>query len=169
MIKCLAHVCFHARDLDVSIAFYRDKLGLKEAFPFLKPDGRRFGVYLHAGGRNFIEIFEAAKAGVAQPLAPTQERPSGAALSGVAQPPSAESSVGAQAGAPVPHETYRHLCLEVEDIQGTVKAFRAKGVEVTDVVMGSDHSWQAWLADPDGNKIELHEYTRESKQTPHLR
>ncbi len=133
MIKCLAHVCFHARNLDASIAFYRDKLGLKEAFPFLKPDGRRFGVYLHAGERNFIELFEGKPA------------------------------------APAEGQSYRHCCLEVEDIQGTVKAFRARGVEVTDVTMGSDHSWQAWLTDPDGNRIELHEYTPESNQAPHLR
>jgi catechol 2,3-dioxygenase-like lactoylglutathione lyase family enzyme len=128
VIKGLAHACFHARDLEGTIAFYRDKLGLKEAFPFKKPDGRRFGVYLHVGGRGFIEIFEG-------------------------QPVSRD-----------PKQSYQHICLEVEDIQGTVKAFRAKGVEVTDVTMGSDHSWQAWLADPDGNKIELHEYTKDSKQ-----
>lgn len=133
MIRGLAHVCFVVRDLDASIAFYRDKLGLKEAFPFVKPDGRRFGVYLHLGGRGFIELFE---------------------------------------GQPEPYDekqSYRHICLEVEDIQGTVKAFRSRGVEVTDVKMGSDHSWQAWLSDPDGNKMELHEYTPESKQTPSLR
>jgi hypothetical protein len=35
---------------------------------------------------------------------------------------------------------------------------------VGEVKMGSDHSWQAWLADPDGNRIELHAYTPESNQ-----
>ncbi len=34
--------------------------------------------------------------------------------------------------------------------------------------MGSDHSWQAWLSDPDGNRVELHQYTPESWQTPAL-
>ncbi len=133
MIKGLAHVCFIVRDLDASIAFYRDKLGMTEAFPFLKDDGTRFGVYLHAGARNFVELF---------------------------------------VGEPEPYDekqSYRHICLEVDDIQSTVKALRAKGVEVTDVKMGSDKSWQAWLADPDGNKIELHHYTRESKQAASLK
>ncbi len=133
MIKGLAHVCFIVRDLDASIAFYRDKLGMKEAFPFLKDDGTRFGVYLHVGARNFIELF---------------------------------------VGKPEPYndkQSYRHICLEVEDIQFAVKTLRKKGVEVTDVKMGSDKSWQAWLADPDGNKIELHHYTPESKQTPWLK
>lgn len=133
MIKGLAHVCFIVRDLDASIAFYRDKLGMKEGFPFLKDDGTRFGVYLHAGARNFIELF------VGKPEAYDEK------------------------------QSYRHICLEVDDIQGTVKAWRAKGVEVTDVKMGSDHSWQAWLKDPDGNAIELHHYTPESKQLPSLK
>lgn len=64
--------------------------------------------------------------------------------------------------------SFRHICLEVDDIEGTAKAMRSKGVEVSDVKMGSDNSWQAWLADPDGNVIELHEYTPKSKQTPYV-
>jgi hypothetical protein len=32
-----------------------------------------------------------------------------------------------------------------------------------------DHSWQAWITDPDGNKIELHDYTPESWQAPFLK
>ena len=42
------------------------------------------------------------------------------------------------------------------------------GGVVTAPNLGADHSWQAWLADPDGNRIELHQYTPESKQTPWL-
>jgi hypothetical protein len=30
--------------------------------------------------------------------------------------------------------------------------------------MGHDQSWQAWLADPNGITIELHEYTDKSSQ-----
>jgi hypothetical protein len=40
---------------------------------------------------------------------------------------------------------------------------------VGEVSLGSDQSWQAWLADPDGNRIELHAYTPESKQLRALR
>jgi len=64
--------------------------------------------------------------------------------------------------------SYQHVCLEVDDIHTTIADFRAKGIEVSDAKMGSDHSWQAWIADPDGNRIELHHYTPESKQTPFL-
>jgi glyoxylase I family protein len=66
-------------------------------------------------------------------------------------------------------QAYTHLCLEVDDIQKTVADLKAKGIEVTPVQMGCDQSWQAWFKDPDGNAIELHGYTRESWQAPHLK
>jgi len=65
-------------------------------------------------------------------------------------------------------QSYQHLCLEVDDINATVEDLRAKGIEVTDPALGSDRSWQSWLADPDGNRIELHQYTPESRQRPWL-
>jgi len=130
MITALAHSCFVVRDLEASLAFYRDALGLNPAFDFINDKGERFGVYLHIGGRNFIELFQGE-------VAP--------------------AAVG---------QSFRHICLEVDDIEKTVAEIRSHGVTVTPVSMGSDHSWQAWLTDPDGNAIELHGYTPESKQTP---
>lgn len=130
MITALAHACFIVSDLEVSEAFFRDKLGLKTAFDFVNDDGKRFGVYLHVGGRNFIELFEGKLAERAK------------------------------------EQSFLHLCLEVDDIEATVAEVRGRGVEVTDPKMGGDGSFQAWLADPDGNPIELHHYTPESKQTP---
>ena len=132
MITGLAHVCFHVRSLDASLAFYRDGLGLAEAFPFLHDDGTKFGVYLHVGGRNFLEFFE--------------------------------GKVDETAGRP----SYSHFCLEVDDIEQTAAELRTRGVEVTEVKLGDDRSLQAWLADPDGNRIELHQYTPQSKQAPSL-
>lgn len=128
MIVGLAHVCFTVADLDASIAFYQDKLGFKHAFDFINDSGKRFGVYLHIGDRNFIELFE----GKVDPS--------------------------------VKGQSYRHICLEVKDINNTTSHLRSLGIEVSEVKMGSDHSWQAWLTDPDDNRIELHEYTPESKQ-----
>jgi len=132
MIRGLAHVCFTVRNLDASIAFYRDKLGFAPAFDFINEKGERFGVYLHIGARNFIELFSG--------------RPEAAA-----------------------NQSYKHFCVEVGDIEATVAQLRSKGVEVTPVKMGSDSSWQAWLNDPDGNRIELHGYTAQSKQAPWLK
>ena len=64
---------------------------------------------------------------------------------------------------------YHHLCLETDDIEATVRDLREKDVEVSDPKFEeADKSFQAWFADSNGNKIELHQYTRKSKQTPWL-
>lgn len=66
-------------------------------------------------------------------------------------------------------QSFGHFCLEVDDLQSTVVQLRAAGVEVTDAKLGADQSWQAWLTDPDGNRIELHQYTPQSWQAPFVK
>ncbi len=132
MITGIAHVCFTVSDLDASVAFYVEGLGLTHAFDFLRDSGERYGVYLKAGNRTFVELFVGEVAAAAD------------------------------------GQSYRHFCLEVDDLAATVAEFRGRGVEVTAPKLGSDHSWQSWLTDPDGNRIELHQYTPESQQAPHL-
>ena len=128
MITEMAHVCFTVSDLDRSIQFYCERLGLRHAFDFKDEKGRRFGVYIKVGGRTFIELFEGV--------------------------------LGKRADG----QSFAHICLEVDDIQATVRMLRQRGIEVGEISMGCDHSYQAWLADPDGNRIELHGYTPESWQ-----
>jgi catechol 2,3-dioxygenase-like lactoylglutathione lyase family enzyme len=65
-------------------------------------------------------------------------------------------------------QSFQHICLEVSDFHQTVAQIRKAGIAVDGVKMGSDSSWQGWLADPDGNVIELHGYTPSSKQAPFL-
>ena len=57
-----------------------------------------------------------------------------------------------------------HLALEVFDMDDAIATARAAGVAVTDKKMGVDNTWQAWLADPNGVKIEFFMYTAESAQ-----
>ena len=57
-----------------------------------------------------------------------------------------------------------HLALEVENMDALITRLRDQGIEVGDKVFGADDSWQAWLEDPNGVKIELHEYTESSCQ-----
>jgi lactoylglutathione lyase/glyoxylase I family protein len=57
-----------------------------------------------------------------------------------------------------------HFCLEVDDIDKTIEEIKNCGVSVTDKEMGLDNSWQAWITDPNGIKIELHQYTEKSSQ-----
>jgi catechol 2,3-dioxygenase-like lactoylglutathione lyase family enzyme len=58
----------------------------------------------------------------------------------------------------------RHICLQVGSITKASAQLRARGVNVSDKMLGADHSWQAWIEDPNGVKIELHEYTPDSCQ-----
>ena len=119
MLKGLSHVCFVVEDVERSIAFYTEKLGLRHAFDFTGEDGKRFGAYLHFGARTFIELFRGAPG---------------------------------RGGA-----SFQHICVEVDSMERAVAELRSRGVEVSDPKMGSDGNPQAWLADPDGNRIELHE------------
>lgn len=57
-----------------------------------------------------------------------------------------------------------HICLEVSDIDKSMAHLKEKGVKVGEKSMGCDNSWQAWLADPSGVRIELHQYTAKSTQ-----
>lgn len=51
---------------------------------------------------------------------------------------------------------YQHLCLESDNLLEDVEYLRSIGVEIVqEPKCGSDLNWQAWLKDPDGNKIEL--------------
>ncbi len=63
---------------------------------------------------------------------------------------------------------YRHFCLEVDHLEMTVAGLRTADIEVSEPKLGGDGSWQAWLADPDGNRIELHQYMPGSKQSKAL-
>ncbi|ODT78440.1 MAG: lactoylglutathione lyase [Pelagibacterium sp. SCN 64-44] len=57
-----------------------------------------------------------------------------------------------------------HICLETEDLDGLVARVRASGVAITDKKRGADGTWQAWMADPNGVKLEIFQYTPESLQ-----
>ena len=52
--------------------------------------------------------------------------------------------------------TYKHLCLEVDDLEAAVAELTEKGVKINSPVrQGSDKNYQAWISDPDGRDIEL--------------
>ena len=52
----------------------------------------------------------------------------------------------------------QHFALHVEDIDATIAELRGKGVQVSDSIpVGSTGNFQAFLNDPAGNQIELHQ------------
>ncbi|QDU35484.1 Glyoxalase-like domain protein [Poriferisphaera corsica] len=62
MIRQLAHLCIHSKDLAKTEWFYCGVLGLKKKFTFEK-DGEEFGFYIELGERTFIEVFQGEVAG----------------------------------------------------------------------------------------------------------
>jgi glyoxylase I family protein len=52
----------------------------------------------------------------------------------------------------------------VEDIDAAIAHIRMKGVAVTPKKLACEDTFQAWISDPNGVKIELFEYTGKSAQ-----
>ncbi|NLJ85077.1 MAG: VOC family protein [Firmicutes bacterium] len=61
MITGIAHTAFRVEDLEKSIHFYTETLGLKEAFRLLHDDGTPWLVYLQINANTFIELFPDGK------------------------------------------------------------------------------------------------------------
>jgi lactoylglutathione lyase len=60
---------------------------------------------------------------------------------------------------------YNHFCLVVEDLRQAAEELGAKGVTITSgPKQGTDTNWQCWIADPDGNAIELMQIMPDSPQ-----
>ncbi|KAA0697934.1 VOC family protein [Neorhizobium sp. P12A] len=65
---------------------------------------------------------------------------------------------------------YNHLCLEVDDIDAAIAEITARGVTLTaEKKLGVDHNYQAWIADPEGNRIELMQLGADAMQTAAIR
>ncbi|OEC95095.1 MULTISPECIES: VOC family protein [unclassified Rhizobium] len=65
---------------------------------------------------------------------------------------------------------YNHLCLEVDDIDAAIAEITARGVTLTaEKKLGVDQNYQAWIADPEGNRIELMQLGANAMQTAAIR
>ena len=140
MIKRLAHLCFKTDQLDKMIHFYRDILGLPIKFTLTNKDGLVFGYYFECGSQSFLEIFDQ----------------NGAVRQWGGEVVELQSPAGT---------FYQHFCLEVERIEAFRASLISRRVSVTEIAVGMDGSKQCWVQDPDGNSIELMEYTPASLQT----
>jgi catechol 2,3-dioxygenase-like lactoylglutathione lyase family enzyme len=144
MIKQFAHLCFKTSQLERMTAFYRDALGATVRFRYRNQAGQPIGCYFAFGENTFVEVFDHADAHrrshSAKPLEPLEE----------------------------PRDPwlmrYNHFCLQIENLDEYVALLEARGVTVTGRKTGNDNSRQAWVNDPDGNLIELQEYTPLSRQ-----
>ena len=60
---------------------------------------------------------------------------------------------------------YTHFSFVVDDIQAFYQELIEKGeADIIDVKpqFNCDHTWAMWFHDPDGNRIEVHQYTKRS-------
>jgi catechol 2,3-dioxygenase-like lactoylglutathione lyase family enzyme len=137
MIRQLAHLNFVTNDLSRIIDFYINKLGMEVKFTLDNIQGEAFGYYFGCGNMTFLEFFDQAMAA--------------AVWGGKVE----DLTNGTR---------YRHFCLEVTGLDEYRKTLIERGVSVTEITMGMDNSRQAWVADPDGNQIELMEYGPSSLQ-----
>ena len=137
MIRHLAHLCFYTDHLSQMVHFYRDGLGMQVKFTLDDDAGQVMGYYFACGDSTFLEIFD-------QVLAVRQW--------------------GGQVQTLALSGSYKHFCLEVTGLDELKSALEKQGIQVSGITMGMDNSRQAWIADPDGNAIELMEYTYQSLQ-----
>ena len=61
MIKGLSHIAVRVRDLEASLRFYREILGLEEAFRINEEDGSPRLVYVWIAPGQFLELFPNGK------------------------------------------------------------------------------------------------------------
>ena len=60
---------------------------------------------------------------------------------------------------------YQHICFEVPDIQQVWDAVCENGLTPdSPITLGCEGTYQFWLTDPDGNRMEFQQYTHDSKQ-----
>lgn len=126
------HAALKVKDVEASLAFYRDQLGFPEMLRLLKDDGSLWLVYLRITDLHYLEIFPGAE----------EDRAPGWNANGV-----------------------NHLCFTIEDLDATAARIQATGIKLTaQIKNGADGNRQAWIEDPDGNRIELMEMHDECMQ-----
>ena len=57
-----------------------------------------------------------------------------------------------------------HFCLEVTSVDEMIERLSGLGIACTPRQLGADNTYQTWATDPDGTRIEFHEYTATSSQ-----
>ncbi|MBE7184096.1 MAG: VOC family protein [Methylobacterium mesophilicum] len=143
-ISGIGHVAIKVRDIERTLRFYRDALGFSEMLRLFHDDGSLFLIYLRITDTQYLEIFPEAESG----------RAAGPKANGI-----------------------HHMCLTVDRLEPVLNRIRANGETVfiwrdgelqpTDadpINTGLDRNRQAWIEDPDGNRIEFMEMAENSLQ-----
>lgn len=147
----MMHISFYTDQMDKMRDFYENKLGLKpkmivrfdaykdkEDHPWAKIAKERpldiCLIYIEVARGQFIEIFPKAN--------------------GQKEHPEFNEYLG-----------YSHFSLTVDDIHQTHDELVKLGVSIDiEPRIGNSKTWQMWIHDPDGNRIEIMQYTDQSFQ-----
>lgn len=136
MIKQMAHVAFTVKDMEKSLHFYCHILGFEHVFQVPKEDGSPWIEYVKVAPQQFIELFHG----------------------GIHDMKDQESQIG-----------YHHFCFLVDDIYATADHLKAEGIRMdVEPKRGSSigKNYQAWIKDPDGNRIE---FIQPDADSPHIK
>lgn len=131
-VKAIAHTAYRCADMEKSLHFYCEVLGLPKAFDIEDDKGDPWIIYIKVCDNQFIELFYTDGNGILISK----------------------------------NSSYAHLCLEVTDIYGFCERIKSKGYHLdSEPRQGKDQNIQAWLTDPDGNRVELMQISEFSPQT----
>ncbi|MBC8537146.1 VOC family protein [Feifania hominis] len=141
----LGHPALLCNDIEAEKKFYIDVMGFEEAFTLFHDDGTPWLTYIEITDNQFLELFHTKY--------PSPNRTS--------------------------ERSFHHFCLEVDDMAATLEMLKSKGVTVYRgpvdngrVMDVPNHDHQpgmcgtlcAFIRDPEGNDIELQQYTPCSMQ-----
>ncbi len=126
----LKYVGIRVTDLDRSVRFYTELLGLKEE---RRGDSRKSGLGIWIVLRDDV---------------------SGARLELNWYPPESKYATPY-----APGEGLDHIGFVVDDVRATYAALLERGAEATGVTPGDTEDWTAYVKDPDGNWIEIYQLT----------
>lgn len=156
LIKGMSHVAYNVTDLDRALDFYCNGLGLEKVFDIMVPEniadimpdsplrvlaGKPSIVYLQIAPGAYLELFYPKPDTDLQSGGPNYDR------------------IG-----------YVHLSLIVGDIYEAAEILKGRGIQLdSKISLGPDHTYQVWIKDPDGNRIELMQYTESSYQVVYMK
>ena len=134
MIKDIAHVALNPLDMDKSVAFFENVFGWKKVFELHHDNGDPWIVYIKICKGHFLELFYD---GINDRDYAFDFKKTG----------------------------YNHLCVTVGDIRKILQEIYKKGyIDSPEPEIEKSKCKNLWLYDPDGNGIELQEYTPECTQ-----
>lgn len=135
MITNIAHNAVKVTDMEKAVDFYCGTVGFQKAFEIADDKGRPWIVYLKICDGAFIELFYGG----------VKDR----------EPAYASDRIG-----------YHHWCVSVGDLTGLARRAYEKGwIPEPKPGMGRDGNQNLWIHDPDGNALELVQYSPDS---PHM-